>query len=248
MRTNPALPNDVALAMIGAANDCIAPFWWGELLQPHGSVKDNGTAFLLDCGEGPFLVTAAHVLDGCIKDLEANPALVAKFGDVLFDPRGQIIDIDRDLDIAAIRISDRLVEKSERTVVRGSQQTWPPVTPQENQLVFFSGYPGQEHFPEEEFIEAFGIYSSLLKITNVNHRNLSHQIDHTKMEDFIGMGLPPQGYVMGGVSGAPIFVVVENVGIWSWQPVAVIYEASPNLDVVFAARINFINPNGTLNG
>ena len=233
--------------MIGAANDCIAPFWWGELLQPHGRVKDNGTAFLLDCGEGAFLVTASHVVNHCIEDLEANPGLVSKFGDVLFDPRGQIIAIDHDLDIATFSISDRLVEKSERTVVRGSQQAWPPATPQENQLVFFSGYPGQEHFPEEEYIEAFGIYSSLLKVTNVNHRNLSLQIDHSEMEDFIGMGLPPPGYVMGGVSGAPIFLVVESAGIWSWQPVAVIYEASPNLDLVLATRIDSINPDGTLN-
>ncbi len=235
----------VARFIAETVNRYVEPFWWGELDVPGGRVFDNGTAFLLDCGCESFLVTAAHVVLQCICDIgESESPVVAKFGDVVIDPASNLIGCDKTSDIATIRLTEDQIRQSGKEVVGGSQASWPPQPPTVPQMVFMSGFPGQERGPQNEYVEGFGIYFAILKTTSVSNSQISLQIDQNELEDYLGAGLPGPGYNMGGFSGAPLFTMIERAKIWSWQLVGVVCEASSSLDLVRATRADFIKATG----
>ncbi|MBZ5590556.1 MAG: hypothetical protein LAO05_18555, partial [Acidobacteriia bacterium] len=55
--------------LMAFARSVTVPIFWG-LLQPEAQVcvHHNAAAFVLDCGRGPFGVTAAHVVEQYRKD------------------------------------------------------------------------------------------------------------------------------------------------------------------------------------
>jgi hypothetical protein len=65
----------------------------------------------------------------------------------------------------------------------------------------------------------------------------------------MGLGLPDEGFDLGGISGCPVLALKEsNAGIISWEPVGVGFCASREIGEIFLSHhISFINPDGTLN-
>ena len=126
------------------AHDYVAPWWWGYLNEPGGEVLHNGTAFVLDCGDGPYLVTASHVYRGWLDDVHRlGPSVVAQFGNAKIEPLGELIDDSQDYDIATFRISPSQIRAGGKSPLTGIQRAWPPAPPAVGQTVFFSGCPAR---------------------------------------------------------------------------------------------------------
>ena len=76
-----------------------AIFWISEA----SNVKvGNGSIFFIDCGNGPFAVTADHVYEGYLKSKKTDPFLRCQIGSVPFVPENRLIDRDKELDIATL--------------------------------------------------------------------------------------------------------------------------------------------------
>jgi hypothetical protein len=95
-------------------------------------------------------------------------------------------------------------------------------------------------------------YFAMTPITSATDRQIACRINRQKIIDFSGNGLPPQGYDIGGVSGAPLLLptlvregLVEGV---VWRFAGVIVEAAPGemFEQVVAVRAHYIQPDGRI--
>jgi hypothetical protein len=135
------------------AYGCLLAFFWSTP-QENGSwiIRGNGSAFLLDCGQGPFMVTAAHVYKSFLNQKSNSDRIVAQINDLKFNPVERLIDIGavkKDLydsdhvhyepDIATFRITIEEIRGLKRTPLSGDQERWPPEPPKQGKGIFFAG-------------------------------------------------------------------------------------------------------------
>ncbi|HAP48099.1 MAG TPA: hypothetical protein DCR30_12290, partial [Afipia sp.] len=67
----------------------------------------QGSMFFLDCGKGPFAVTAGHVFEQFVSDRASRRVRGVQIGNVGFNPEERVIAWGRDkkIDIATFRIT-----------------------------------------------------------------------------------------------------------------------------------------------
>jgi hypothetical protein len=90
------------------------PLWWVFKDHKNNWGLRNGYAFLVDYGQGPFAVTAAHVFKEYCETKKMMPTILCQLGCVVFDPEAQLISHREDLDIATFRINATEAKKSAR--------------------------------------------------------------------------------------------------------------------------------------
>ncbi len=225
----------------------VAPIFW-IIDSPDGAtIASNGTVFFLDTGVLTIAVTANHVYQDYCNARNCGGAHCQIFN-LDFDLQSRLIDQNADYDIATFRITPEEIQlvdpDSETTKI--PLAGWPPCVPEVGRGIMFAGYPGNERINVGLHEVNFGIYTAAAIATTVGPRNIACQIDHSNLIDTLDCGLPPQGYDPGGISGGPILTLVERHNIVSWRLGGVIYEASPNMDIIFAARAEVIQPDGRI--
>src|SRR5580765_8698311 len=92
--------------LVETASRCTTWILWH--VRASGSerkIVNNGTAFFLDAGKGPFGVTAAHVVAGLESDKLRHSDLTCQVGHRILDPSDRLIARDDALDIAMFRVS-----------------------------------------------------------------------------------------------------------------------------------------------
>ena len=85
-----------------------APLYWIIREAQRKYRVRNGSAFFLDAGEGPFAVTANHVVEGWKRDRESAHVVALQMGHDLpidFGGKNALIAAHAGLDIATFRIT-----------------------------------------------------------------------------------------------------------------------------------------------
>lgn len=122
----------LADALQQAAANYVMPICWIVAEAGKPRIADSGSAFLLDCGDGPFLVTAGHVHEGYRSTLVAQSDAVCLLSDMRFDLANRCIAHDVAYDVATFRVIPKEVKALRRNgkhVLTGSQALWPPQPP-----------------------------------------------------------------------------------------------------------------------
>jgi hypothetical protein len=233
------------------AMDYVSPIFWGVPEQNDKSIFHNGTAFPLDCGCGLFIATAAHVYEEYLEDKQKHRDLVCQLGDLSFNLEDRLIDYrgSKVLDIATFKISEKELNALNKNVLVGSNSSWPPRRVMKDEGVFFAGFPGLERTEPGVQECNFGLYASLTPVSSVSERHIGCAFERDEMIDILGLGIPNEGYDLGGVSGCPVLVLEESkAGIFSWFLGGVVYSASTELgEIVFAHHADYLLPDGRLN-
>lgn len=107
----------------------------------------NGTVSLVDLGEGPLAVTCEHVIAGYMEMAKAHDNLVFQIGSVEINLLEQLIDKNRRLDLATIRLTDEQITSITSEGEIGSHvfrpKVWPPEEAlKQDEFVAFGGFPG----------------------------------------------------------------------------------------------------------
>jgi hypothetical protein len=165
----------------------------------------QGSIFFLDCGRGPFAVTADHVYEGFLEDRDAYSVRSCQIGNIPFNPEERLIARGKNLgiDIATFEVTPEEIVATGKRVIKGIDGPWPP-PPQPNEVVFFGGFPGGERDAVGQNEMVFGLHSAMPGLTSFTDRQLCCQLDRRSWIDVRGLGLPPVGYDLGGVSGGPM--------------------------------------------
>lgn len=229
-------------------------FWTARDGVGDWKIKHNGTAFLLDCGQGPFVVTAAHVYEGYLQDLEKQRVL-CWLSTLPFPLEKKVICHlgHRVIDIATFRIDsshvDEIQECGKRVLV--AHECWPPRNVKEGDGVVFAGFPGHERLELGELECEFGLYSALTLVSSSSARHFGCAFDRSEWIDTMGNGLPEEGFDLGGISGCPVLALkkVDPPGDWSLSLAGVAYNSSVGIgEILLVHHASAIRPDGQLNG
>jgi hypothetical protein len=100
-----ALSNGLGADLLHSGLSFAVPLWW--LLNSQGANLQlrNGSASLVDFGQGIFAVTAAHVFAEYLEANNSAEAIGCRLGNALFEPEAQLIDCRHDLDIVTFRVN-----------------------------------------------------------------------------------------------------------------------------------------------
>ncbi len=229
-----------------------APIFWESRRKKELSPITNGTMFLADFGRGCFAVTANHVYQGYLDDKAEFPkttcciapeAFEAGGKDAIpFDLEERLIDQLEDPDIATFKVA----ENEAGAIGTSITSLWPPILPEIGQAVVFAGYPGNERQEVGPRELSFAPLPALMIATSVSERQISCQFEREYLVQAPGFQEPPPHYETGGMSGGPLFTVVERNGISRWHLGAVIKEGNASLDIVTAAPADCILKDGRL--
>lgn len=236
-----------------------APLYWAVRDSPCSVTSHNGTAFFLNAGEGLFAVTACHVIDGWMASRASEDAGPLRLGG---DGRSVTVDLDRDgiamdreIDIATFRVSERDVKALGKEVLTGNQKAWPPAPPEERRGIYYAGYPGIGTLHPSPRYAVFGIVRGSGIAHSVSERDVCTQLEREYlMPAKVGEGVPPENFDFRSMSGGLMLTVIQN-GLRSWSLAGVIYQgpnigdedqAIAGLEVIRARRAHFILPDGRL--
>jgi hypothetical protein len=109
------------------------------------------------------------------------------------------------VDIATYKISSEEIVETGAVVLRGSADSWPPPPPQEGRGIIFAGFPGAARRLTKTRGLEFGTYSALAVANNVTDRDITSELDRALAVPTKGLEMPPEGYNVGGLSGAPVY-------------------------------------------
>ena len=223
---NNQVDKDHCKALLDAAYLYLTPF---IIIRNENGLKKikNGTAFFLDTGSRKFAVTAHHVFAEYKAAKEAcGDKAECYIGNIKFDPMARLIAFDEDLDIATFDILEVEVKRNNQYFLTGSQSSWPPKPPQEDRSVIVAGFPGCERIDCSGSMD-FGRSGFVDFVQSVGEKNVICHLNYDNMIDVVGRGVvPPQGYDLRGISGAPLITIVDHdSGLQSWRLGGVVYEA-----------------------
>jgi hypothetical protein len=216
---------------------------WTPLLWRQGSM------FFLDCGRGPFAVTAGHVFEQFVEDRAQRRVRGCQIGNVGFSPEERLIAWGKDIgvDIATFRVTPQEIAAAGKKVVRGTDGAWPP-PPNAGEVIYFGGFPGGERDRIKAGEFSFGLHSAMVPLTDFTDHQLCCSLARSYWVDVRGLGVPPVGYDLGGVSGGPMLQPIYKDGLWDWRLAGVLSEAimAQDFERVTAVRAHFILPDGRI--
>jgi hypothetical protein len=246
-RAKELMAGDFGSQIIRIVPRYVAPIFWTRAGEDGPVVVANGTALFLDTSTTTLIVTANHVIEDYKKAAAESPVR-CQILNLEFDPVARLIDFNSEYDIATLAITRDEIER----VGSGPDgppmflTAWPPQAPDVERGILFAGFPGNQRLRQGTREVNFGIYTAAAIATTVGPRNITCQIDHSVINAAPHMTKPPPGYNPGGISGGPILTLIERSNIVTWRLGGVIYEASPDMDVIFAARADVIQLDGKI--
>jgi hypothetical protein len=244
----------LAKALQDAAAQYVMPICWVYADGGRPCIPDSGSAFVLDCGGGPFLVTAAHVYDGFRQVRAEHPDTVCILDGLKIPLHERLIASDPAYDVATFRLRADEIEALRRdhrkVPLTGSQKTWPPAPPTIEKGVFFVGFPGDGRsmrpYRGRSVVEIdWDAYTALVTARGVSDTDITLVFDDGETYETGTFKPRPEDWALGGCSGAPLLTFVEQAGIFSWRLGGVIYEA--NSVILKASRADCLNSDGSIN-
>lgn len=191
------------------------------------------------------MVTADHVFAAYLEARAKFGQWVAcQIGNLRLDPEDRLIARSATLDVATFSIS---AEEIKRTAFEQRfAMSFAPMPPQAGKGVSFAGFPGlARHQLSEREIET-GIFTALTVADNVTDSEISGHFDRKRQVDKPGRPTAPEGYDIGGVSGAPLVTMVESDNLSYWRLGGVMTRFNTSFEIFYATRADFILPDGTL--
>lgn len=225
---------------------CMLPVFLGDIRSGSGQIQNHGTAFVFQPNQTPLLVTAAHVYETAAGFERVNSEAKTGVGSCRMSFLRRIIDVNTELDIATLRLSPSEVDDLGPTPIRAGRDGWRPPIPKPGEPAILSGYPAQEREQEADDRIAAGSYTAFLKVNDVGPRHISFQVEYSEMDDFLGTGVPSEGYDLGGASGGPV-ILIENSEVLSWRLCGVIKFGNSMVgEIIQAARADYITESGEI--
>lgn len=244
------------------ANKHVTWIWWTNKVTNPINFLGHGTAFILDRGKELMLVTCGHVYRQFAAHQKEFGDLHCQIGntmapnlkDMLIDCGNMHIPLGErapEPDIATFQINADTFENLKKIPIKASGPWAEP--PKPNQSVMFAGYPGHERISLGTDGISFGFHTGMTGAQTITDRQITMLIEREYLVGSTELGVPPPGYGLGGISGAPLLVPEFGSGGWYFRLAGVISEApgprAPEdviFDMVAADRAEFIREDGRL--
>jgi hypothetical protein len=161
---------------------------------------------------------------------------------------GKAMPPDASIRAAADFTYDELRSVGKQALVIADPASWPPQHPFPTQAAFLAGFPGASRLWLKSRSLSFGLYTASPRINNASDRQITCPFEREHWIDPIGHGLPPRGFDLGGISGGPLLIPMDDDGVWNFYLGGVISEAhtSRDYETVVSVPAHFIAWDGTI--
>ena len=222
------------------------PIYFGE---PPSAGKTsylrNGTATIIDLGDGPLAITCSHVLAEYRERLVLAPDTIFQIGNLKVDPLARIQSEDTGIDLAVLNLDGCDLEQMwqgklvESNVFRPPR--WPPRALEPGDFIAVGGFPAAWR---DQVGRAGIVYDSFsLGATRVTAVYPDHFICQFEREYWIG---PQKDRLdireLGGMSGGPAFIHRDLYFEW----VGVVYEFSSEFDLLYLRPSHLLGSDGCI--
>jgi len=229
-----------------------APFFWStqEAGQP-AKLLHNGTITYVGTGQKDLGITNAHVFSQYEKDRAELPDVEAQFGGSTIYPEQRLIDRNTKLDLATLDVPKLFLDSNTSGKRHNRPPGWPSPKLKAGELVIYGGYPGALKEPKTGEI-VWPFQSFTWWATEVTDSNVVLHVDFPNLlwpghdEETINENL-------GGISGGPVFRVIENIDPdtkkvtkVNFELVGIIYEYVAMVHTVRARHVDHVLADGTL--
>lgn len=207
---------------------------------------NNGTVSLADLGAGPIAITCQHVI-AAFRERQANSPVIFQIGGVELDPVAQLIDENKRLDLATIRLTQEQIDAITSEGEIGScvykPVEWPPAPLTEGEFVAFGGFPGELRTISSYDEIEFGSWSSgASRVCSVSEFQFVSTFEREYWLHSFGNKLHMGISALGGMSGGPALV---DRGL-HWELVGIIYNYHENYDTMIFSSLRSLNIDGTI--
>lgn len=207
----------------------------------------NGSVTLVDLGAGPLAVTCWHVIACYRRMRKCSHKVLFQIGSVELDPLAQLIDEDRRLDLATIKLTPDqaklLTSEGEIGSCIFKPKAWPSPILKEGEFVAFGGFPGDLRMVVSFDEIDFGSWSSgASEISSVSEYQFVSAFNREYWVTSFGTEHHMDFTALGGMSGGPAFI---SRGLY-WDFVGVVFEYSANYDAVFFSSTKALRSDGTI--
>lgn len=188
------------------------PIAFGQRPHPKAAADINAaTGAIVDLGETPFLLTAAHVMEAALGRLR-EPRSHLVIGPVELRPGVDDVQLDSARDLATVQLTPTqrdVLEEDGLYVIR--PPAWPPPAPVVGTAVVMSGYPGpwrlQIAWDELDF-RSFVMLALVHEVRD--HEFVCHVDPAYVVETRAVTSEEPPEVALPGLSGSPAFMVSND--------------------------------------
>lgn len=221
---------------------CAAIWWHGTDDEGQYRIFRNGTICFLHTGQRLIAVTADHVYRQYLADKERYRDFSCQFGGSTIVPETYLIARDEKLDLATFEFPEVLVAPANVSVHHPPK--WPIDPLKVGEFVLAGGYPGI--LREAKATVAELPFQSLgSKVTSVTEENIALQFDPSDIHWPLHPG-ESLNMILGGMSGGPIFRLIEGPPVDRLELVGFIYEHSEEYGLMFARHAAHIQADGKI--
>ena len=229
-----------------AENDC-APFWWYARVGPNGreQILNNGTVCYVNTGKAHLGITANHVYEKYCEALAAHgESLGCQFGGSTIRPEKHVIATSKKWDLATFDVHEVFVTASALTArSQHHAPKWPPDRIAHKQAVLYGGYPGVLREAKDRTAD-FPFQWFAWAVSDVGHETIVMEpaFSHLHWPGHEGEAINEDP---GGMSGGPVFRVLDNELIARLELVGFIHEfAQEGGQAILARHADVISAEG----
>lgn len=153
------------------------------------------------------LCTAQHVVDKYRNLHLRDKRVVFQVGHLSFDPEPRVLyeSAENDLIVLGMNGSDqRRIE-----AFTWSCRVWPPLAPVVGEYVAFAGLPTDYRINAGTQLQ-FAVVGGVLRVMSASGTNFKCHLDRDTLVSVRGPHVPPPGTNFGGMSGGPVFRLVDG--------------------------------------
>ena len=215
---------------------------------------NSGTVTLIELGERRVAVTCHHVIETFRQRRADDPRLVIQVGNYNFDPEDHILDESADLDLAVLDFTNvptvHLTPGPWLGTTFHQPHEWPPLPVKTGDYVSIGGYPGA--LREQRDTGEFDFHSLPLVGVPIRAAAADRMVIQLEREFWVeNYEKRPSDLFgfqdFGGMSGGPVVVERKrSSGIIGFDVVGVIYECSPELDLILVRPLSLVREDGTI--
>lgn len=231
-----------------------APFLWSYKETATGELKiRNGTITYAATGQRELGVSNDHVYNQYLKHRDEHPDVEAQFGGSTIYPEQRLINRNKDLDLATFDVPKLFLQSNPASgKVHHRPPGWAPSPLKAGELVIYGGYPGALKEPDTGKI-VWPFQSFTWWATEVTETNIVLHVDFPNLL-WPGHEEEKMNENLGGISGGPVFRVIEHanpdtkkVVKVNFELVGIIYEYIEMVQAVRAVHIRHVLADGSLN-
>lgn len=173
----------------------------------QASEAHHGSGVLVFTGTTLCLCTARHVAAEYRKLRQKDDRVVFQAGNVFFDPEPRILlELEADdLIVLGMNGSDQY----HIPALTWTCPVWPPACPVVDEYVAFAGLPTEYRINAGAELQ-FAIVGGILQVISASDNNFKCYMDRETLITVRGTHVPPPGTNWGGMSGGPVFRLVNG--------------------------------------